>query len=585
MNAGGKSDGDDDEYDEGAASEMDLLDEWLKVNSVKKTNTVSNNSDEEGDRWYNNKKFIPSHVSGCERLEFNLASGPREVHFLTEWSLFFNMLAEKKGLDYLQREVPLLQLAWFFFFHKYTIRVTKCLLVYLILSELIAFSSWPGYTLGNTAAFCAAYAAVHVSSVVIKGTGDAMTVTSVHVSKKNRDNDLNPMKQIKVDVTKETVMGSLVEFCKGAVQLMGQLRNVLNQGRKMSKSGAVKVKSFYDVMEAGTEYLATLSSDDKKSFKPKAVTSYMLVFLLIFAAGSGILGTLIFVAQAAQCSGKAFNNTDDYCSRTVFFAIVEIGGLVRFVGNMLMFGNISSGFAALLYGADVANALTRHWLTRFGPFRTITMEDEEDVEDEEKKGDKEEKKEIEEVEEEVEKKGDGEVDKKKKEDQVLLADFQPLIKRDAFERYLFTNYYMSSASTIWGTYLVLMVITNLVLFLYAYFLIVWEIKEYGSFSSGLLISCGANLFMTIFVMACVSYANSAVEKINKSFVYSGVGDYSIFSTEDDSGRRVWIDYVAEAPVYWYIFGFALTRAWLGAFIGGGLSSIAGAALLMFVGLD
>ena len=58
----------------------------------------------------------------------------------------------------------------------------------------------------------------------------------------------------------------------------------------------------------------------------------------------------------------------------------------------------------------------------------------------------------------------------------------------------------------------------------------------------------------------------------------------MFSRGDENGRRVWIDYVAEAPVYWYIFGFALTRAWLGAFIGGGISSIAGGALLVFFGM-
>jgi hypothetical protein len=160
-----------------------------------------------------------------------------------------------------------------------------------------------------------------------------------------------------------------------------------------------------------------------------------------------------------------------------------------------------------------------------------------------------------------------------------------MIRRDAFERYLFTNYYMESASTIWSTYLVLMVVTNVLLFMYEYFLIAWEISKYGSPSFGLVLSCVINLFMTMFVMGCVSYANSAVDKIKNSFVYAAYDDYSIFSIGEENGRRLWIDYVTEAPVYWYVFGFALTRAWLGAFIGGGVSSIAGVALVVIFGFD
>jgi hypothetical protein len=374
-------------------------------------------------------------------------------------------------------------------------------------------------------------------------------------------------------------MGSFFEFCRGSAQLLGQIkpRQLLNQGRKVSKSGAVKVTSFYDVMEAGTEYLATLSSDQRKVFKPKTFTSYMLVFMLLFALFSSLLSLIVLWFEVSFCNGKAFQGTDHYCSRTIFFTIFELGGIIRFVGTMLMFGNITSGFAALLYGADVANALTRHWLHRFSPFRTITVENDESI----KSNDADEV----EIDMATERVGNRKRGGKSAVDQVKLVDFQPMIRRDAFERYLFTNYYMESASTIWSTYLVLMIVTNVLLFLYEYFLIAWEISKYGSPSFGLVLSCVINLFMTMFVMGCVSYANSAVDKIKNSFVYAAYDDYSIFSIGEENGRRLWIDYVTEAPVYWYVFGFALTRAWLGAFIGGGVSSIAGVALVVIFGFD
>mmetsp|Transcript_3185 Transcript_3185/g.5649 ORF Transcript_3185/g.5649 Transcript_3185/m.5649 type:complete len:637 (+) Transcript_3185:94-2004(+) len=615
--------------DSSVASKLGLLDYWLENNSViksdeviviPKTAGVDNDVDLQV-AWYDNPLLDSPDKSGCERLSFHLPTGTHEVHFITEWSLFFNMMAEKERVDYLKREVPILQLAWFFFYHKYVIRATKVLIIYLIISELIAFTMWKGYTLGNTAAFVAGYAAVHVSCAVIKGSGDALTVTSVHESKKHQRKRFDPRDAISVDSNEESLFGSFVQLCKGSYQLANQLSTYLKQGRKISKSGAVKVSSFYDLMEAGTEYLVTLRSESSmsnttKSFKPKHVTSFMFVFIMLFSTISGLLFTFVTIGQAAMCSGKAFNNTDNYCSRTVFFTIFELGGVIRFVGSMLMFGNIGAGFAALLYGADVANALTRHWLTRFGPFRTIKIEKgDEDEEKVEKKKDSElkVKKEVdfnenvdnneknkyyEQMEEKEEDTVEG-IEKSKCEqktekeeeckeefavDQVKISDFQSLICRDAFERYLFINYYMSSASTIWSTYLVLMVTTNLALFLYVYFLIIWEISNYGAPSFTSILNCVVNFCMTLFVMGCVSYANSAVEKIRNSFIYSAVDDYSIFDTDDEKGRRVWIDYVAEAPVYWYIFGFALTRQWLAAFVGGGISSIAAAALLMIMGL-
>ena len=50
-------------------------------------------------------------------------------------------------------------------------------------------------------------------------------------------------------------------------------------------------------------------------------------------------------------------------------------------------------------------------------------------------------------------------------------------------------------------------------------------------------------------------------------------------------RDVWTAYVMAAPIYWFIFGFAITRSWLLGFFGGGVSTLTGTALVIFLGLQ
>jgi hypothetical protein len=107
----------------------------------------------------------------------------------------------------------------------------------------------------------------------------------------------------------------------------------------------------------------------------------------------------------------------------------------------------------------------------------------------------------------------------------------------------------------------------------------------------MVIACLVTATMVVCVMLCTSYANSAVDKILKSFTYSGVDDYDLLGEQKEGGeggegnpRETWTAYIAEAPIYWYIFGFAITRAWIIGFVGGGLSTLAGTALLIVLGI-
>mgnify|MGYP003387521105 CR=1 FL=1 len=236
------------------------MDDWLQTAAEKETGQ---------NVWYRLPENSPAEKSGCERITFEAFKKIedngmpeieyREVHFITEWTLFFNMMVEKNDrcIDYLEQEVPVLQLAWFFFYHNHVLFITKFLIVYLILCEICAFLLWPGYTLGNTASYCASYLAIYMTSVVMKGTGSATSVTSNHDDQKVVDN-YNAMDNIKLNRKSDSLCLAFTQFFSASFQMLKHSGKFLRQKQKVTKSGAIQVNSFYYLMEAGTQYLITL---------------------------------------------------------------------------------------------------------------------------------------------------------------------------------------------------------------------------------------------------------------------------------------------------------------------------------------
>jgi hypothetical protein len=75
------------------------------------------------------------------------------------------------------------------------------------------------------------------------------------------------------------------------------------------------------------------------------------------------------------------------------------------------------------------------------------------------------------------------------------------------------------------------------------------------------------IVLFLFPIYCLAYTNSAVETIMNGFSYAAPEDYEALG-----GRDSWLEFIRAAPLYWYVFGFAITKSWLIGFIGGIISA-------------
>jgi hypothetical protein len=212
-------------------------------------------------------------------------------------------------------------------------------------------------------------------------------------------------------------------------------------------------------------------------------------------------------------------------------------------------------FSILMYSTDVANALTKYWLHRFRDLRRISaLANEEEAKDKSAAN-------------------------PAKSATHALETVQPLIERDASERYLFTHTYFTEASSRWSIYLFVCMAATFVLALQSYLTILYLYAKYQYVDLTYTILCVLNAMIFTTVFACMAYANGAVDKIKEGFLYAGANDYALMG-----GRSAWLEYVEQAPIYWYIVGFAIRRSDVVSFVGGLVSAvIAGVVISIAVG--
>eukprot|EP01038_Epipyxis_sp_PR26KG_P016203 gene16203-22039_t len=287
------------------------------------------------------------------------------------------------------------------------------------------------------------------------------------------------------------------------------------------KSGAAKVRGFYYIIEAATEYLSTASDNKRTNCILRPYTNYvLLLFLLGFPLFSVVSLVIAWINMFDSCfQYPAFHTSHINCDKLHFQSIMYLGFIVEKLVYMLAFQIAGVLLATLLYGCDLANALTVQWTMRFQPLRRI--------------------------------------DKKKVGQFKQLTELTPhkdlvkltpeLIQRDAHERYLVVQNYMHESSVLWGKLLAAVLVTG-----------------------------GFALAVVLYVIICVAYANGAVDRIAKGFKYAAEKDFELLGS-----RESWLTYIEQAPIYWYIFGFAITRPWLFSFIGGGISAIVGGVIMSY----
>lgn len=425
-------------------------------------------------------------------------------------------------------------------------------LAYLTLLELVIFFAWPGYTLGQCAVYGSLCFFVFMGSRVMKGSLHVNSIRkSDRTALKNADEEIAPLiaRSNSIYPTKFVSTQPILDSFKYIFYWYNMCRPEIEAIKTVNGRGrrARQVNGFYDIAESATRFLSSLDKYGSKRETYGRSASMMCASLLTVVLIAIVTNVFYQWSYVFPCEEKRRNehtgmfNVSNECS-AVYCKMFAQGFFI--FGNIVWFfawSTVVVTLAILLYGCDIAHSMTRYWLIRFRPLRRLEAAGSKFVTDNNK--------------------------------------LESLIKRDAYERYLFCHNYMDSASSTWSVALFLLLAVSCMLFVYGYSLILYVYKVSGYLEPSFMGICAVTAGMIIFVLICMTYANAAVDNITKAFCFCSVEDYKLLG-----GREEWMEYTEKAPVYWYIFGFAITRSWLVGFLGGSVTTVAGTAVLVMFGL-
>lgn len=306
----------------------------------------------------------------------------------------------------------------------------------------------------------------------------------------------------------------------------------------------LRLRQYTKLLEMTTAYLHFFGGEER--FKPKPVT---VLLTLTFIVVTVVFVSYYFISSwvnLTQSSACIKNTPAD--NALCIYAIMTVGYLTSSVCLLGLYTALITMFATILYGCDVACALTNNWLNRYEGLRRVPSE---------------------------ENQTSGEM-----ESEYTLQQMAGVLERDAVERYLFLHQVLERSSRIWGFVLAGLLIVSSGLIVYAYIDFMYYYTVEGYIDTFSVTVMAVATCMIIFVLGGMMLANSANDRTTSGFTYSGIKDFAIIG-----GREAWIQFVEKSPVYWYIFGFAITRQWFFGFIGGTLVTIGGSLAFAFIGIE
>lgn len=613
----------------------ELMDDWLIRNSVEEKQTLSTPESEDY-IWYNTQvyKYDKSRAenagdfylrTGCQKYHFASSETVEGVvetrlktyHFLEEWSILWNRLLEDGILDRsraLVKKQPLLVAVLHFYYHPWVLRLSFFLVVYntlldFYLGYLNNSTSFNEYVTGGIG-WIAFLFLVLFSLSVVNGSLTAPSILeqkaeasnrhlkTLSVVRKQSSRNVNFMDESdatpKLDPKNHTVFQFYKEMRRVYAKVVYNLFNT-RQKTPSNRTGT-KAKSFYELLEVATEYLETSGEE----FVPLAYSQLVLVLFLTVVPLAYFGKCGYEIAYAIPCLQHPTNEIANQTTRYEFY--LTAGQTINNLALYLVTCYAGVVMSFLLYGADVANYLAVRWTLRFLPLRRLCP-DEDIAARDEGSGDRENTTSDETDSATADASATAGLDADSKpsrsartagshSDRTVAPkpkfkfkhdmDFLKVrIKRDAYERYLFAEYFMQQASSLWGPLIMFTLVTSVALFAYNYYAILYTYIAYGGqFATFSVLTAFSVAGMTFFLIYTLAYANAATDKISNGFSFSAQKDYSLIGD-----RESWIAYVAEAPIYWYILGFAITRGWLISYFAGAVTAVVGGVALSIVQSD
>lgn len=226
------------------------------------------------------------------------------------------------------------------------------------------------------------------------------------------------------------------------------------------------------------------------------------------------------------------------CHARIVELAMSLGYFTHWLMTTLLINGCLLILFGLIYGADIAHSLSKHWYDRFKTLRRIRSTDAE-IEDNPAV-----------IDDEV----------RRKEYIALnrMLHIMPFVRRDAYERYIFIHELMLAFGKSWRILLTALLILSGAQIIYGFYILFSE-----PISGYIAATMAGAILLFLFPVYCLAYTNSAVDTINHGFAYAAPEDFEALG-----GRDTWLQFTGESPLYWYIFGFAITRSWLIGFIGG-----------------
>ena len=299
-----------------------------------------------------------------------------------------------------------------------------------------------------------------------------------------------------------------------------------------------ELDGFYHLLDIAARFLDGMDENASVGVLFKVVNKLQYFIWIIFP----LVALYSFVERwryFIQCVSYDDRSWCGYSQTYVYWSFFH---LIPFACESILYVMFATVLNVLVYGSGVACGLTFSWIVRYSALRRVTID----------------------------------------KTACIDGEFKPtqlakLVKRDAFERYLFIQHVMKYASKLWGFSLSLFFALSLLAMIYAYGTVLWYYSNEG-YVSIMAVLIGATAFVVFgFILLTLMYANSAVDLVLDGILNSSKDDYEFIGNRGD-----WIEFINQAPCYWYIFGFAITRTWLAGFLGGGVVAVSGAYFMSWL---
>lgn len=157
-----------------------------------------------------------------------------------------------------------------------------------------------------------------------------------------------------------------------------------------------------------------------------------------------------------------------------------------------------------------------------------------------------------------------------------MLPLTPLIKRDAFERYLLIYNYVNNMSALWGGYLFTILFVSVLSTILTYYLLIISNGTAIGEIWGYILALVVEFVLFVYPVWCLQYANSNVDQILLNFRLASPEDYMLLGNRDD-----WKSFTKETPLYWTIVGVPITRKTLLAYLSAALPTLPLVLAVMF----